>query len=193
MRVPLEISFRGVEKTEFLENLIREKTAKLERLCDNIISCRLAVESPHEHQRSGQPFRVRVDLKVPPGHEVVARRESTEGDIHNELPTVLRDAFDALERQLKKLMEQQRGETKRHPEQESNAFVSKIFKEEDYGFLKNLDGREIYFHRNSVIHDDFHRLEVGTGVRYVEGQGEEGPQASTVQVVDKPGTTANPV
>ena len=42
MRVPLEISFRGVEKTEFLENLIREKTAKLERLCDNIISCRIS-------------------------------------------------------------------------------------------------------------------------------------------------------
>jgi cold shock CspA family protein len=187
MRVPPEISFRNLEKTEFLEDLIREKVARLERLCDYLISCRVAVESPQEHQESGQPFRVRIDLKVPPGHELVATREPTEGDIHNELPGVLRDAFGALERQLKKLVEQQRGEIKRHPEQETNAFVSKIFKEENYGFLKTLDGREVYFHRNSVLQDDFDRLEVGTGVRYVEVQGEEGPQASTVQVLDKPG------
>jgi cold shock CspA family protein len=187
MRVPPEISFRNVEKTEFLEDLIREKVARLERLCDYLISCRVAVESPQEHQESGQPFRVRIDLKVPPGHELVATKEPTEGDIHNELPGVLRDAFGALERQLKKLVEQQRGEIKRHPEQETNAFVSKIFKEENYGFLKALDGREVYFHRNSVLQDDFDRLEVGTGVRYVEVQGEEGPQASTVQVLDKPG------
>jgi cold shock CspA family protein len=187
MRVPPEISFRNLEKTEFLEDLIREKVARLERLCDYLISCRVAVESPQEHQESGQPFRVRIDLKVPPGHELVATKEPTEGDIHNELPGVLRDAFGALERQLKKLVEQQRGEIKRHPEQETNAFVSKIFKEENYGFLKALDGREVYFHRNSVLQDDFDRLEVGTGVRYVEVQGEEGPQASTVQVLDKPG------
>jgi len=191
MRVPLEISFRSVEKTEFLEGLIREKSARLERICDYLTSCRVAVESPQKHQQSGQPFRVRIDVKVPPGHELVATRETTEGDIHNDLPAVLRDAFGAIERQLKKLVEQQRGQTKTHPEQETNAFVSKVFKDEDYGFLKTLEGRDIYFHRNSVLHDEFERMEVGTGVRYVEVQGEEGPQASTVKVVDRPRGTAN--
>ena len=45
--------------------------------------------------------------------------------------------------------------------------------------------------RNSLIvqalNDDFDRLEPGTGVRYVEEAGAKGPQASTVQIVDKPG------
>jgi cold shock CspA family protein/ribosome-associated translation inhibitor RaiA len=190
MKVPLEIVFRGVEKTPYLEDLIRKKCAKLERLCDTIIRCRVGVESAQEHQQSGQPFRVRIDLTIPPGHELAATREESEGDIHNALPTVLRDAFDAIERQVKKRVEQQRGETKRHPEQETHAFVSKIFKDEGYGFIQALDGREIYFHRNSVLQDDFDRLEVGTGVRYVEESGDEGPQASTVQVVDKPGVRA---
>ncbi|MEJ2726473.1 MAG: HPF/RaiA family ribosome-associated protein [Deltaproteobacteria bacterium] len=191
MRVPPEISFRNVDKTEFIENLIRKKISRLDRLCDYITSCRVAVESPQQHQQSGQPFRVRINLKVPPGHELVATREPSEGDIHSELPAILRDAFDAIERQLNKLVEQQRGETKKHPEQEINAFVSTIFKDEDYGFLKTLEGRDIYFHRNSVVQDDFDRLVEGTGVRYVEEQGEEGPQASTVQIVDKSGTKAN--
>jgi hypothetical protein len=34
---------------------------------------------------------------------------------------------------------------------------------------------------------DFHRLEIGTEVIFVESAGEKGPQASTVQIVSKPG------
>ncbi|MFB2918273.1 MULTISPECIES: cold-shock protein [Aerosakkonema] len=66
------------------------------------------------------------------------------------------------------------------------ALVTKLFPEQDYGFIRSLDGRDIYFHRNSVLHDDYDRLEVGTGVRYVEQSGEMGPQ-ERVQIVDKPG------
>ena len=36
-------------------------------------------------------------------------------------------------------------------------------------------------------------LEIGTGVRYFPSEGEEGPQASTVQIVDKPGSRASKV
>jgi len=42
-------------------------------------------------------------------------------------------------------------------------------------------------HRNSVLHDDFERLEVGTGVRCFPRECEKGPQTSTVQIIDKPG------
>jgi len=146
MEIPLEVSFRGVRKTDAIEDLIREKAAKLEKICDYMTRCRVAVESPHEHQQSGQVFRVRIEMHVPPGHELVATREPGEGDIHRELPTVVRDAFEAASRQLKRLVEQQRKEIKRHPEQETTAFVDKIFKEEGYGFLHSVDGREIYFH-----------------------------------------------
>jgi hypothetical protein len=43
------------------------------------------------------------------------------------------------------------------------------------------------------LHDDFERLEIGTGVRYFPSEGEQGPQASTVQIVDKPGSRASKV
>jgi cold shock CspA family protein/ribosome-associated translation inhibitor RaiA len=186
-QIPLEISFRGVEKTKAIEELIRRKAGKLERICNYITSARVAVESSQEHQRSGSPYRVRIYVSVPPGHELVVKREESEGHMHEELPTVVRDVFDAAERQLKELVERQRGEVKSHPEQERVALVDKLFAEEDYGFLKTMDGRVLYFHRNSVLSDDFDRLEIGTGVRYVEAMGDKGPQASTVQIVDKPG------
>ena len=192
MIVPLETYFKGMQKTDALEALIEDQANKLERYCDHIISCRIAVESRHQHQRSGQPFRVRIDIKVPPGHEVVVSKDSGEGDLHDQLQVVLREAFDAAARQLKRIGEKQRGETKRHPDQETDGFVSKLFPDEGYGFIKSLDAREIYFHQNSVLHDDFDRLDIGTGVRYVEAQGEKGPQASTVDIVDKPGAHVEP-
>jgi cold shock CspA family protein len=186
MEVPLEITFRGIDKTQDIEDLIRAKAAKLEKICDSIISCRVAVESPHEHQQSGSPFRVRINTRVPPGHDLVVRRESTGGYLHEKLPVVLSGAFDAASRQLKKLVEKQQGQVKTHPEQENVAFVVYLNADEGYGFIKTLEGRELYFHRNSVLKDDFDRLEIGTGVRFVADKGEEGPKASTVQITDKP-------
>jgi cold shock CspA family protein len=54
---------------------------------------------------------------------------------------------------------------------------------EGYGFIEASDGREIYFHRNSVLGDGFDDLEVGATVTFNEEQGERGPQASTVRRV----------
>ncbi|MFW6114825.1 MAG: HPF/RaiA family ribosome-associated protein [Thermodesulfobacteriota bacterium] len=188
MRVPLEISFRGVAKTDDMENLIWKKVAKLEELCDHLSSLSIAIESPQEHQQAGNPFRVRISMRVPPGHELVVKRESSRGDMHDPLPKVVRDAFQAARRQIKELTDRQQGEVKTHPEQEAAAIVVRLFREEGYGFLKTIEGRELYFHRNSVLHGDFDRLEIGTGVSFVEEAGEKGPQASTLQIVDKPGS-----
>jgi len=189
MQVPLEVTYRNVEKTDAIENLIREKVDKLEKICDYMISCRVAVEAPQQHQQTGNPFRVRIDMRIPQGHELVIKRESSQGNIHGTLPQTLRDAFDAAQRQLKELVKKQRAEVKTHPAEQDMAFVVRLFKEEGYGFIKTEGNREIYFHKNSVL-NGWDRLEIGTGVRFVETLGEKGPQATTVQIVDKPGVRA---
>jgi cold shock CspA family protein len=188
MQVPLEITYRNVPEMPELDLLIREKAAKLERFCDHISSCRVAVEKRHESQQTGQPYRVRIELNVPPGHRLVSSKDSSGGDVHTELPTVVRQAFEAARRQLEKLTAQQRGEVKQHPQQETMALVERLHTEEGYGFLRTVDGRSIYFHKNSVLNYDFDTLSIGTGVRFVEREGDEGPQASSVQITEKPPT-----
>ena len=187
MQVPVRIRFGHVRKNTAIENLIREQAAKLERVCDHIISCRVAVEKPQEHQTSGSPFRVRIAVTVPPEHELAVTRNAGEGNLHNQLQTVIRDAFGAMRRQLTKLVDKQRGETKSHPEQELAGVVVRLFREQGYGFIKGTDNREIYFHKNSLPADSFDRLRVGTGVQWEEQEGEKGPQATTVRIVDQPG------
>lgn len=186
MQIPLEITFRDVRKTEALEKLILAKVAKLEKICDYMVSCRIAVDIPQRHQQTGNPFRVRIDIRVPQGHELVIKRESSQGKVNGTLPQTLREAFSAAGRQLKELVKKQRDEIKTHPVQEEVALVSSILREEGYGFLRTVDGRDIYFHRNSVLNDGFGRLQLGTGVRFVEEAGIKGPQATTLQIIDKP-------
>lgn len=188
MEVPLELTFKDVEKSDAIVDLIYEKIEKLEQVCDNIISCHVIVEKPQEHQETGNPYRVRLDVRVPPGHEVVVKREPGESPQHDPLEIVIRDVFDIGRRRLRSLMERLRKDTKVHPDQQAAALIEEINADEGYGFLKTVDGRRIYFHKNSVLHGDFERLEEGTGVRFAEEQGEQGPQATTVQIVDKPGS-----
>ena len=112
MEVPLEISYRGLEKNPTIENLIRRKVAILERVCDYIVSCHVSIERSQQRHRTGNPYLVRIDIKVPPGHEIVVKRTSTVGPGEEPLTTVLRHAFDSARRQLDRLVERQRGEVK---------------------------------------------------------------------------------
>lgn len=189
MQVPIEISYRNVAKSDALRTQIDRETQELERICNYITSCRIAMEKPHEHQRTGNPYRVRIDVRVPPNHELVATHESQHGEMHEPLNAVVGQTFSAVRRQLQKLVELQRKEVKTHPEQIAAAIVRKLVPEANYGFLKTIEGEEIYFHKNSVLQHQFDRLAVGTQVRYVAELGEKGLQATTVQMMDKPGTS----
>jgi len=42
---------------------------------------------------------------------------------------------------------------------------------EGYGFIETAVGREVYFHRNSVLDDAFEHLTVGSEVRFAEEMG----------------------
>lgn len=193
MKIQPEITYRNLDKSEAIDNLVHEKIAKLENICNYINSCHIAIEKIHDRPRSGSPYRVRIDLTVPPGHELAAEKNPGEGIQYQPLDAVVRETFDAMRQQLVKLTQLQRAseQSGRYEEaQESTGLVTKLFREDGYGFLKTLDGREIYFHQNSVLHHDFDRLEIGTGVHFSLEDGEEGPQASTVKIVDKPGVRA---
>lgn len=187
MQVPLDITYRNVEKSNAINDLIHSKAEKLEDVCDHIIGCHVAVERAHTHPNHGSPYRVRLDVTVPPGHEIAVTKNPGEGVQYDSLESVIRDAFDAARRQLRDLTEQQQNRVKTHPEQAMGGVVTKLFPSENYGFAKMLDGREVYFHRNSVLHDDFDRLIVGAGVHFFLTEGREGLQASTVRLVNKPG------
>jgi cold shock CspA family protein len=175
----LQIAFRDMEPSVAVEAAVREHTAELDRFYDRIVSRRVVIEMPHRHHHQGRLYAVRIELGVP-GREIVIGRAPTEHHAHEDVYVALRDAFGAAKRQLEDHVRRERGDTKRH-EAAAEGRVARLFPERGFGFLTTADGREIYFHRNSVVDGSFDRLVSGTPVRFVEELGEKGPQASTVR------------
>ncbi len=177
MQIPLELSARAIELDAAMEADLRRRAAKLERYYDRITSCRIAVERPTgNHHNEGGPYRVRIDITVP-GSELVADKEG------QDLNATVRDAFKAAERQVEEFSQRRRGDVKT-PVLPPHGQVVRIFPEEGFGFIAAEDGREVYFHRNAVLDPPgFEKIQVGSLVRFAEEQGFEGPQASTVALV----------
>lgn len=98
MKLPLEITFRNVVRTEEIEERIRAKAAKLDKFYDRITGCRVVVELPHSHHQKGNAYQVRIDLTVP-GAELVVNHDKPNPE-HEDLGIALRDAFNAMQRQL---------------------------------------------------------------------------------------------
>lgn len=185
MQLPLQVSFRQLEPSAEIEAIVAEKAAVLDRFADRIMSCRVTIEPAGKHRRQGNQYAVHIDLKLP-GHEIAISREPSQHVEHREIGVTLRDAFDAARRQIEDFVRVRRSAVKAH-EPSPHAKVARLFPDQGYGFVVGSDGREIYFHRHSVLDDAFDRLEAGSEVSVVEEQGERGPQASTVKLVGRHG------
>ena len=185
MNTPLQISFHNLPHSMEIENAVKEFVGRLESTYDRIVSCHVVLDQPHRHHKDCNPFEVRIDLKVP-GAELVTKRELAGGLAFSDLSTVIHEAFDEIERQLEQFIDRRRGFVKTH-DGLPRGRVSRLFREAGYGFLETADGREVFFHRHSVLPGGFNSLSIGTEVSFVEELGEKGPQASTVKLVGRHG------
>jgi cold shock CspA family protein/ribosome-associated translation inhibitor RaiA len=172
-----------MEHSEAIEALIRDKVAKLDASPDHIMGCRVVIEPAGKHHEHGNLYEVRIDITVP-GEEIVVTREPSQHTQYRDIHVALRDAFDSARRQLEDYVRRRRGSVKAL-ETAPHACVSKLFPDEGYGFLSTPEGREIYFHRDSVLKDGFSHLKIGTEVSFVEEEGKKGPQASTVRIAGR--------
>lgn len=102
MQTPIQITFHGISHSDALEAQIRQRAEKLGEFHSRIISCRATVEEFRKHHQQGRQFRVSIDLRVP-GKEIVANRDHDE-DVY----VAMRDAFDAVTRQLEEIARQMR-------------------------------------------------------------------------------------
>lgn len=188
MEVPLQIAFKDLDSSEFIENLIRERAARMERLHSNIISCRVVVEVPHRSPESGKPpIGVSVEVEVP-GRKtlLVGKDEQQRHEVKNDQYAVVSRAFDAVERQLKSDADFKRGDVKHHEGERDTGRILRLFPEQNYGFIEVRGMGDLYFTRNAVVSGSFDDLQVGTMVEITRatGEGPMGPQASSVRLLN---------
>lgn len=186
MQVPAQIDFQGFEPTEQQRSLIEQKIDGLEEFYGRITACRVVMKGPGQHHRTGGQYEVNIHLVLPDGREAVVQRTPPEDERFADPAFAINDAFSRVRRRLQDQARRLQGQVKVH-EQQPVGTVRQVRPEEGYGFLEDGEGREIYFHRNSVLDDAFPRLKPGVRVTFAEEMGDKGPQASTVKLLGKHG------
>jgi cold shock CspA family protein len=178
VQIPPQVVLRDVPDEAAAQSLVAERIAWLERCAPRMTSCRVAVERPNARHREGNPYRVRIDVTVP-GKEIVVGRDGPQDPAHEDLGVAIRDAFDAARRRLEDAVREQRGQVKSHVEPFHGRVVRRT-EDRGFGFLRAVDGHEVYFHRNAV-EGSFDELPVGTPVDFTEETGTDGLQATWVK------------
>lgn len=196
MTLPIQIAFRNTEHSDRIGAKIREEAARLDKFYSSIMSCRVVIEAPEHRRRYGGLHHVRI-VGVPRGELVVKYQPSLHSSIqqdeektakhfevdvpHKKVEVAICDASRSARRQLQDYARRQRGDIKIHETQQGQ--VVELFPKKGYGFLETADGRQICFHRNSVLHGSFGRIKFESNVIFAEEQGEHDPQANTVRIV----------
>jgi len=191
MQTPVEIDFQGLEPTDRLRASVDRHIATLEERFGRITSCRVVVRAPSERHRKGGAFDVSIRLTLPQGREVDVGRSEGRPDIAEtdnrllEPAVAINDAFKRARRQLQDQAQRMHGHVKIHRDAPPIATVSRFDDAAGFGFLETPDGREVYFHKNSVLDGGVRAVAPGTRVTYFEEMGDKGPQASTVRLLGK--------
>jgi ribosome-associated translation inhibitor RaiA/cold shock CspA family protein len=187
MQVPLEIAFHNIESLPWAEQEIRARVAKLEKLYERLVSCRVRVDQRATNINGTIPPVVHIEMGIPGCADIVVshepdhlQRKFQAPDLHN----AINEAFRIAEDQLTGLKAKRDGRTKEAHHDAENQFlgqVAEITPEEDFGFLMTKEGGLLYFHRNSLLSGDFDGLQRGDEVYYVEDMGDTGPIATKVR------------
>ena len=186
MQVPLEITFENSEPSETIRSEIEKHAKRLEKFYDRITSCNVAVVAPQTRHRTGGLFKIDIRIAMPDHKDVIVNKTHGNMPEHEHVGVAIKDAFAAAQRQIEDAVREMRGQVKPY-EAEDHGRVSKFMAGDDYGFIETSDGREVYFHRNSVLGEGFSRLQVGSRVTFSEEAGEKGTQATTVKLLGKHG------
>jgi len=119
MQLPVKITYRGLEKSDRVDNLVLDYAARLERFCDHINRCDVAIEQTNHTHQKGNPYRCRIDVTVARGHELVADERQMDNGTHQPLNKVIHDAFQNDGTGVAPRVEKQRREVKTHADSRS--------------------------------------------------------------------------
>src|ERR1043166_1285841 len=99
MQFPVNITYRGLEKSDKIDNLVMSYAARLDKFCDHINRCDVAIEQPNKTHHKENPYRCRIKLTGRPRHKLFSDEEKMDNGPQEPLNKVIHDAFKTMERQ----------------------------------------------------------------------------------------------
>ena len=100
MHTPVEIHFHGIEKSEAIEERVREKVSKLAKHFGRMSRCRVVLEAPHRSPQKPKVFQIKIEISLPRRRPIVVCHEREGSHANEELGLAIRDAFEAALRKV---------------------------------------------------------------------------------------------
>ncbi|MDH5187965.1 MAG: HPF/RaiA family ribosome-associated protein [Rhodospirillaceae bacterium] len=116
MQVPVQISFHGCDHSDAVTQDITKHAEKIEEYYGRITSCRVVVEAPHKSHTKGKNFHINIELSIP-GIGLAVNKDRGNNPAHEDVYVAVRDAFKAIESQIKTMVGKRRDE-ERHSNKE---------------------------------------------------------------------------
>ena len=117
----MQLIFHDVARSEWVESYVTERLSKLDRLAGGITSCRLTLTREQSSHHQGNLYSVLIEVRLPPHHDLTAKKQKNIKDMATELPALITQAFGAIERQLKETAERRRYDEKERASRRSTA------------------------------------------------------------------------
>ena len=108
MQTTPELIFHDVDRSAWVETYILERVQRLERFAEGITSCRVTLAQEQASHHKGNRYSVMVEVRLPPNHDLAAKKQRTVHRMPGELLAVINQAFGAIEHQVKKTAQQRR-------------------------------------------------------------------------------------
>lgn len=182
MQSPAQISWRNLQASPAIEELIRHRIEGLERFDPHIVGCNVVVEAPQKRHVTARGFQVRVDLQVS-GPNISVSRSVRQGHAADDLRLAVNTAFEAVERRLKEHKRKLGSQEVKHHSPVLHGEIVELEPELGYGYLRADDGLEVYFQRDGLVSGNWKGLRLGDRLRFREMDGEKGPFAVDVAAV----------
>jgi cold shock CspA family protein/ribosome-associated translation inhibitor RaiA len=179
MAIPLRLTFRGIDRSDAIESVIRQRATQLERFSEQLQDCHVTIDMPHEHRRRGNQYAVQIVLQTLSGELEVAIDPSLDQSPRN-FQSVVSDAFDAAARQLEENTQGNSNDANGLSRSLPTGCVTKL--SVGYGFITTPEGLEVYFHESSLVGTGFSDLSVGSEVHFTLAPRDGDPVVRAVSV-----------
>jgi len=100
MNAPVEVHFHGIQKSDAIEQRVRDKVAKLEKLSGRLTSCRVVLEATQRNALKPKVYLIKIEIAIPRRRPFVVRHERIGSHASEELSLALREAFEAASRKM---------------------------------------------------------------------------------------------
>jgi cold shock CspA family protein/ribosome-associated translation inhibitor RaiA len=165
MAIPLRLTFLGVERSDAIESVIRQRATQLERFAEQVEDCHVTISQRREHRLSGDQYAVQIVLQTLSGEFEVAIDPSLDASPRT-FQSVVSDAFDAAGRRLEENTQENSNDANGLGRSLPTGRVTELFLGEGYGLIVTPAGLEVYFHESSLIGAGIAELSVGSEVHF---------------------------